>query len=60
VAPGTIRALGIRSDSYGGGVDFGKGKLAVRAVQFDWMVFRYAGITDKNNMRANAGLIYRF
>jgi hypothetical protein len=45
---------------FGGGVDFGKGKLAVRAVQFDWMVLRFAGITDKNNMRVNTGLMYRF
>jgi hypothetical protein len=45
---------------FGGGADFGKGKLAVRAVQFDWMVLRFAGFTDKNNMRVNTGLMYRF
>jgi hypothetical protein len=45
---------------FGGGVDFGNGKLAFRAVQFDWMVLRFAGVTDKNNMRVNTGLLYRF
>ncbi|HZP17603.1 MAG TPA: hypothetical protein VFB00_06545 [Terriglobales bacterium] len=44
----------------GGGLDFGKGKLAFRAVQFDWLTLRFSGITDKNNMRVNTGLIYRF
>ena len=45
---------------FGGGVDFGKGKWAVRAVQFDWMVLRFSGISNKNNMRVNTGLMYRF
>jgi hypothetical protein len=45
---------------FGGGVDFGKHKLVFRAVQFDWMVLRFSGITDKNNMRVNTGLLYRF
>lgn len=45
---------------FGGGVDFGKHKLAFRAVQFDWMVLRFNGISDKNNMRVNTGLLYRF
>ena len=45
---------------FGGGMDFGKGKWAVRAVQFDWMVLRFSGITNKNNMRVNTGVIYRF
>jgi hypothetical protein len=45
---------------FGGGVDFGAHKLAFRAVNFDWMVLRSNGFTDKNNMRVNTGLLYRF
>ena len=45
---------------FGGGVDFGKKRLAFRAVQFDWMVLRFSGVTDKNNFRVNTGLMYRF
>jgi hypothetical protein len=45
---------------FGGGVDFGKQKFALRAVQVDWMMLRFAGITDKNNVRVNTGLMYRF
>ena len=45
---------------FGGGLDFGKKRLAFRAVQFDWMVTRFNGFTDKNNMRVNTGLLYRF
>ena len=45
---------------FGGGADFGKHKLVFRAVQFDWMVLRFSGITDKNNMRVNTGFLYRF
>jgi hypothetical protein len=45
---------------FGGGVDFGKRKLVFRAVQLDWMVLRFSGITDKNNMRVNTGILYRF
>lgn len=45
---------------FGGGVDFGKHKLAFRAVQFDWMVLRFNGVSDKNNMRVTTGLLYRF
>lgn len=45
---------------FGGGLDFGKKKFALRAVQFDWMPLRFAGITDKNNYRVNTGIMYRF
>ena len=45
---------------FGGGVDFGRGKLAFRAVQFDWLVLRFNGVSDKNNFRVNTGLMYRF
>jgi hypothetical protein len=45
---------------FGGGVDFGKRRLVFRAVQFDWMVLRFSGVSDKNNMRVNTGILYRF
>jgi hypothetical protein len=45
---------------FGGGLDFGKGKLVFRAVQLDWMTLRFNGFTDKNNMRVNTGILYRF
>jgi hypothetical protein len=45
---------------FGGGVDFGKKKLAVRAIQVDWMLLRFNSFTDKNNVRINTGLMYRF
>jgi len=45
---------------FGGGVDYGRKRLAFRAVQFDWMVLRFAGVTEKNNVRVNTGLMYRF
>jgi len=45
---------------FGGGVDFGKRKLVFRAVQLDWMTLRFNGVTDKNNVRVNTGILYRF
>lgn len=45
---------------FGGGLDFGKRKIVFRAVQVDWMTFRFNGFTDKNNVRVNTGLLYRF
>ena len=62
---GAHTAAGSLSDSgmammFGGGVDFGTKKWAVRAVQFDWLVLRSNGITNKNNMRVNTGVMYRF
>jgi hypothetical protein len=62
---GAHAAAGSISDSgmtmlFGGGLDFGKHKLVFRAVQLDWMMLRFNGITDKNNVRVNTGLLYRF
>ena len=45
---------------FGGGLDFGKHRLVFRAVQVDWMVLRFNGFTDKNNVRVNTGFLYRF
>jgi hypothetical protein len=62
---GAHAAAGGISDSgmtmmFGGGLDVGGHKLVFRAVQFDWMVLRFNGFTDKNNVRVNTGLLYRF
>jgi len=62
---GAHTAAGSFSDSgmammFGGGADFGKRKLVFRAVQFDWMVLRFSGVSDKNNLRVNTGFLYRF
>jgi len=45
---------------YGGGVDYGHGPLAFRVVQFDWMVTRFSGFTDKKNVRVSSGIVLRF
>jgi hypothetical protein len=45
---------------FGGGVDAGSKKLAFRAVQVDWMMLRFNGFTDKNNLRISTGALYRF
>jgi hypothetical protein len=52
--------LGGSAMMFGGGVDYGNNRLAFRAVQFDWMLLRFNGVTDKNNFRVNTGLMYRF
>ena len=44
----------------GGGVDMGSKQLAVRLVQFDWLISRFSGVTDKNNVRISSGLLFRF
>jgi hypothetical protein len=38
----------------------GRHKLVLRAVNVDWMMLRFNGISDKNNVRVNTGLMYRF
>ena len=43
----------------GGGVDMGRNQLAVRLVQFDWLINRFSGITSKNNARISTGLLFR-
>ena len=45
---------------FGGGVDIGSKKFAFRAIQLDWMTLRFNGFTDKNNVRVNTGILYRF
>jgi hypothetical protein len=44
----------------GGGVDMGSKQLAFRLVQFDWLISRFSGVTDKNNARISSGLLFRF
>ncbi len=46
---------------YGGGVDVKIAPfLSARIAQADWMVTRFSGFTDKNNIRYSAGLVLRF
>jgi len=56
---GSVGASGMAM-MFGGGVDVGNRKLAIRAVQFDWLTLRFSGVTDKNNMRVTTGILYRF
>jgi hypothetical protein len=45
----------------GGGVDVKVGPhLAVRPAQFDWMLLRAEGVTEKKNIRYSAGVVLRF
>ncbi len=45
----------------GGGVDVKVTRhLAVRPAQFDWMMLRAQGVTEKKNIRYSAGLVFRF
>lgn len=45
---------------FGGGVDAGHQSIAFRLVQFDWMITRFSGVSDKNNVRVSTGLLLRF
>jgi hypothetical protein len=45
---------------FGGGLDMGSGKFAFRMAQVDWLMTRFNGFTDKNNVRISTGLLYRF
>jgi hypothetical protein len=46
---------------YGGGVDAGmRHGFGFRVVQVDWMVARFNGVTDKNNVRISSGLVVKF
>ena len=45
----------------GGGVDVKVApRLAIRPVQFDWMMLRAQGETLKKNVRYSAGIVFRF
>jgi hypothetical protein len=45
----------------GGGVDVkATRRIAVRAIQFDWLSLRSNGSTDNNNMRISTGLLFRY
>jgi hypothetical protein len=45
----------------GGGVDVkASRRIAVRAIQFDWLSLRSNGSTDNNNMRISTGLLFRY
>jgi hypothetical protein len=46
---------------FGGGVDAKiSHRLALRAIQFDWLSLRSNGFTDNNNMRISTGLLLRY
>jgi len=46
---------------YGGGLDVKTTRFAsIRLGQFDWMVTRFNGFTDKNSFRYSAGLVLHF
>ncbi len=45
----------------GGGVDVkATRRIAVRAIQFDWLSLRSNGSTDNNNMRISTGVLFRY
>jgi Outer membrane protein beta-barrel domain len=46
---------------FGGGADVNVSRrIAVRAVQFDWLSLHSNGVTDNNNMRISTGLLLRY
>lgn len=46
---------------FGGGVDVKATKrVAVRAIQFDWLSLHSNGFSDNNNMRISTGLLLRY
>jgi hypothetical protein len=46
---------------FGGGVDVkASRRLAVRAIQFDWLSLHSNGTSDNNNMRISTGLLFRY
>lgn len=44
----------------GGGVDAGKGMIAWRVVQFDWLYTDFSGTHSSHNVRYSTGLVLRF
>jgi len=45
----------------GGGLDVGsKHGFGIRIAQADWMLTRFSGFTDKNNVRVSAGIVLKF
>jgi outer membrane protein with beta-barrel domain len=45
----------------GGGVDVkATQRIAVRAIQFDWLSLHSNGASDNNNMRISTGLVFRY
>jgi len=45
---------------FGGGVDAGNKKFALRMFQADWEITRFSGISDKSNIRISTGALLRF
>jgi len=58
---GHADTVGAFAMALGGGVDVNAGKhFAIRAIQVDWMSFRNAGESINGNVRASAGIVFRF
>lgn len=58
-APNTYEGGGFAM-AYGGGVDINASKrIAIRAVQFDWIPFRDEGSWRTNTMRFGFGIVFR-
>ena len=46
---------------FGGGLDINAGQhFAIRGAQFDWLTLHANGVTDKNNMRIESGIVLRY
>ena len=60
--PILLRDFGVNGFAmlFGGGIDAGNKKLAFRVAQFDWMLTRFNGFSDRNNVRISTGAFYRF
>jgi hypothetical protein len=65
-ASASISGVGSGSDNgfammFGGGLDVKASKrVALRAVQFDWLSLHSNGASDNNNMRLSTGILIRY
>ena len=58
---GSADGAGAFAMALGGGVDVNAGEhIAIRIIQADWMSFRSGGESVNSNVRASAGLVFRF
>ena len=58
---GHADSLNVFAMAFGGGVDVNAGKhVALRIIQADWMSFRRGGESLNSNVRASAGIVFRF
>jgi hypothetical protein len=46
---------------FGGGLDVkASRRVALRAIQFDWLGLHSNGASDNNNMRISTGILFRY